>query len=183
VASSHCHVAALAAALVAVAAVAVATLAAAVTALAAVAATVTVASVVVAVTAAALLGRVGGVLLVRGVLWLIRALEPGALDGPDVSSYLRDDPLESSESLDDAGGKVGAGEPSDSEENSSSEYSESPKSSEGGVGSHLRLSPEWCEEPPPFLLLPMVEWKEEEESKQQAAVRNVKMPEKQEHYL
>jgi hypothetical protein len=29
----------------------------------------------------------------------------------------------------------------------------------------------------------MVEWKEEEEMKQQAATRNVKMPEKQEHYL
>jgi hypothetical protein len=29
----------------------------------------------------------------------------------------------------------------------------------------------------------MVEWKEEEESKQQAAARNVKMPEKQDHYL
>jgi len=29
----------------------------------------------------------------------------------------------------------------------------------------------------------MVEWKEEEEIKQQAAARNVKMPEKQEHYL
>jgi hypothetical protein len=29
----------------------------------------------------------------------------------------------------------------------------------------------------------MLEWKEEEKSKQQAAARNVKMPEKQEHYL
>jgi hypothetical protein len=29
----------------------------------------------------------------------------------------------------------------------------------------------------------MVEWKEEEEMKQQAAARNVKMSEKQEHYL
>jgi len=47
--------------------------------------------------------------------------------------------------------------PSDLEENSSSEYSESPKSSEGGVGSRFRLSPEWCDELPPFLLLPMVE--------------------------
>jgi hypothetical protein len=41
---------------------------------------------------------------------------------------------------------MGAGDPSDSEENSSSEYSESPKSSDGGVGSRLRLVP-----------LPMVE--------------------------
>jgi hypothetical protein len=69
------------------------------------------------------------------------------------------------------------------EENSSSEYSESPKSSEGGVGSRLRLSPEWCEEPLPFLLLPIVERKEEEENKQQRAVRDVKIPGKQEHYL
>jgi hypothetical protein len=43
------------------------------------------------------------------------------------------------------------------EENSSSEYSESPKSYEGGVGSRFRLSPEWCDELPPFLLLPMME--------------------------
>ncbi len=41
---------------------------------------------------------------------------------------------------------MGAGDPSDSEENSSSEYTESPKSSDGGVGSCLRL-----------LFLPMVE--------------------------
>jgi hypothetical protein len=69
------------------------------------------------------------------------------------------------------------------EENSSSEYFESPKSFEGGVGSSFRLSPEWCEELPPFLLLPMVELKRREESKQQATVRYVKMPEKQAHYL
>jgi hypothetical protein len=58
-------------------------LAAAVAALAAVAATVTVAPVVAAITtvaAAVLLGRVWGVLLIRGVLRLIRAFEPGALD-------------------------------------------------------------------------------------------------------
>jgi hypothetical protein len=36
---------------------------------------------------------------------------------------------------------MGAGDPSDSEENSSSEYSESPKSSGGGVGSRLRFLP------------------------------------------
>jgi hypothetical protein len=54
-------------------------------------------------------------------------------------------------------GEARTSEPSDSEENSSSEYSESPKSSEGGVGSRFRLSPEWCEELPPLLLLPMVE--------------------------
>jgi hypothetical protein len=47
---------------------------------------------------------------------------------------------------------MGAGDPSDSEENSSSEYSESPKSSDGGVGSRLRL-----------LFLPMVEAKGREE--------------------
>jgi hypothetical protein len=55
-------------------------------------------------------------------------------------------PWESSESSDDAGGETGVGDPSDSEENSSSEYYESPKSSDGGVGSRLRL-----------LLLPMAE--------------------------
>jgi hypothetical protein len=81
-------------------------------------------------------------------------------------------PWESSESSDDAGGETGAGDPSDSEENSSSEYSESPKSSDGGVGSRLRLLP-----------LPMVEMKGEEESKHQRAVRDVKIPRKQEHYL
>jgi hypothetical protein len=36
---------------------------------------------------------------------------------------------------------MGAGDPSDSEENSSSEYSESPKSSDIGVGSRLRFLP------------------------------------------
>jgi hypothetical protein len=66
-------------------------------------------------------------------------------------------PWESSESSDDARGEVYTSDPSDSEENSSFEYSESLKSSEGGVGSRFRLSPEWCDELPPFLLLPMVE--------------------------
>jgi hypothetical protein len=46
--------------------------------------------VVLAIATAVLLGRV---LLVRGVLRLIRALEPGALDGPDVSPDLRRKPL------------------------------------------------------------------------------------------
>jgi hypothetical protein len=67
---------------------------------------------------------------------------------------------------------MGAGDPSDSEENSSSEYSESLKSSDGGVGSRLRL-----------LFLPMVEVKKEEESKQQRTARDVKKPERQRHYL
>jgi hypothetical protein len=74
----------------------VAAVAAAVTALAAAVAAVAVASVVVAasaIAAAALLRRVQGVLLVRGVLRLIRALEPGALDGPDVGPDLRGNPL------------------------------------------------------------------------------------------
>jgi hypothetical protein len=79
------------------------------------------------------------------------------LDSPDVGPHLCSDPWESSELSDNAGGEAWTGEPLDSEENSSSEYSESPKSSEGGVGSRFRLSPEWCEELPPFLLLPMVE--------------------------
>jgi hypothetical protein len=46
--------------------------------------------------------------------------------------------MESSESSDDAGGEARAGERSDSKE-ASSEYSESPKSSEGGLGARLRL--------------------------------------------
>ena len=57
---------------------------------AAVAAAITVAPVVAAITtiaAAVLLGRV------RGVLRLIRAFEPGALDGPDVGPDLRGNPL------------------------------------------------------------------------------------------
>jgi hypothetical protein len=73
-----------------------AAVAAAVAAFAAAVATIAVASVVVAasaIAAAALLRRVRGVLLVRGVLRLIRALEPGALDGPDVGLDLRDNPL------------------------------------------------------------------------------------------
>jgi hypothetical protein len=70
----------------------VAALAAVVTATAAVIVVVTVASVVVvvsAITVAALLGQVRRVLLVRGVFRLLQALEPGALDGPDISPDLR----------------------------------------------------------------------------------------------
>jgi hypothetical protein len=70
------------------------------------------------------------------------------------------------------GGETGARDPSDSEENSSSEYSESPKSSDGGVDSRLRL-----------LFLPMVEMQGEEESKQRRTARDVKKPERQSHYL
>jgi hypothetical protein len=57
---------------------------------AAIAAAITVASVVAAITTIAvvvLLGRV------RGVLRLIQALEPGALDGPDVGLDLCGNPL------------------------------------------------------------------------------------------
>ena len=75
------------AAAVATLAVAVAAPAAAVTVIAVVASIVV---VVVVVTFVVLLGRV---LLVRGVLRLIRALEPGALDGPDISLDLRGKPL------------------------------------------------------------------------------------------
>jgi hypothetical protein len=74
-------------------AAAVAAPAAAITAIVVV---VTVASVVVvvpAIAAATLLGRVRRVLLVRGVLRLIRSLEPRALDGPDISPDLRGKPL------------------------------------------------------------------------------------------
>jgi hypothetical protein len=46
--------------------------------------------VILAIAAAVLLERV---LLIRGVLRLIRALEPGALDGPDVRLDLRREPL------------------------------------------------------------------------------------------
>jgi hypothetical protein len=56
---------------------------------------------------------------------------------------------------------MGAGDPSDSEENPSSEYAESPKSFDGGVGSRLRL-----------LFLPMVEAKGREEK--QATENNKK---------
>jgi hypothetical protein len=52
-----------------------------------------IAAVFVAVTAALLLGRVRGVLLVREDLRLIRAFEPRALDGPDVRPHLVSDPL------------------------------------------------------------------------------------------
>jgi hypothetical protein len=47
--------------------------------------------------------------------------------------------MESFESSDDATGDAGAGEPLYSEENSSSENSESPKSSNGGLGGCLRF--------------------------------------------
>jgi hypothetical protein len=81
----------LAAATVALAAVAIAL----VIAIASTAAVASIAAVtlVVAVTTAPLLGRVGGVLLIRGDLRLIRALEPGALDDPDLRPHLGSDPL------------------------------------------------------------------------------------------
>jgi hypothetical protein len=82
-------VAAPAAAAVATLAAAIAAPAAAVTVIAAVASVVVVV-VVFAIAAPVLLGRV---LLVRGVLRLIRALEPGALDSPDISPDLRGKPL------------------------------------------------------------------------------------------
>jgi hypothetical protein len=80
---------------------------------------------------------------------------------------------------------VYTGAPSDSEENYSSEYSESPKSSEGGLGSRFRLSPEWCDELPPVLFLPMVGWKRREkwENKQKTIRRCVKTPARQAVYL
>jgi hypothetical protein len=92
------------------------------------------------------------VLLVRGELRLIRALEPGALDGPDVRPDFRGNPLGVVWIIRRRRGETGAGDPSDSEENCSSEYSESPKSSDGGVGSRLCL-----------LLLPMAEADRREE--------------------
>jgi hypothetical protein len=97
-------------------------------------------ALVIAVVAALLLGRVEGVLLIRGDIRLIRPLEPGVLDRADVRSHLSSSPWESSESSDDVEGEARASDPSNSEETSSSEYSESPKSSEGGLGSHFHLS-------------------------------------------
>jgi hypothetical protein len=47
----------------------------------------------------------------------------------------------------------------------SSEYSESPKSSEGGLGGRFRLSPARRVEPRPLLPLPMVGWRREREKK------------------
>jgi hypothetical protein len=123
----------------------------------------------VTIAATVLLGRV---LLVRGVLRLIRALEPRALDGPDVSPDLRRKPLGVVRIVRRLTQRNGSRDPSDPEENSSSEYSESPKSSDGGVGSRLRL-----------LFLPMVEAREGEESKQRRTARDVKKPERQRHYL
>jgi hypothetical protein len=63
--------------------------------------------------------------------------------------------MESSESSDDARGEVGAGKRSDSEE-ASSEYSESSKSSEGGLGARLLLPSARRGQPRPLLPLPMV---------------------------
>jgi hypothetical protein len=70
--------------------------AAAVTVLAAAAATPAAAVTVTAATAfvaVLVLAATVRVLLIRGVLRLIRALEPGALDGPDVRPDLRREPL------------------------------------------------------------------------------------------
>jgi hypothetical protein len=63
--------------------------------------------------------------------------------------------MESSESSDDATGDAGAGDRSYSEE-ASSEYSGSPKSSEGGLGGRLRLPSARQGHPLPLLPLPMV---------------------------
>jgi hypothetical protein len=63
-----------------------------------------------------------------------------------------DNPMESSESSDDATRDARAGDRSYSEE-TSSEYSESLKSSEGGLGGRLRFQSAWRGHPLP---LPMV---------------------------
>jgi hypothetical protein len=63
--------------------------------------------------------------------------------------------MESSESSDDATGDAGAGHRSYLEE-ASSDYSESPKSSEGGLGGHLRFPLAWRDHPLPLLPLPMI---------------------------
>jgi hypothetical protein len=79
-------------------------------------------------------------------------------------------PMESSESSDDAGGEVGAGERSDSED-ASSEYSESPKSSEGGLGARLRLLSARRGQPRPLLPLPMVGWRKREIRRKQQMIQ------------
>jgi hypothetical protein len=66
-----------------------------------------------------------------------------------------DSPMESSELSNNATGDAGAGDQSYSEE-TSSEYYESPKSSEGGLGGRLRLPSVWRGHPLPLLPLPMV---------------------------
>jgi hypothetical protein len=66
-----------------------------------------------------------------------------------------DSPMESFESSNDAGGEAGAGDQSYSEE-AFSEYSESPKSSEGGLEARLRLPSTRRGKPLP---LPIVGWK------------------------
>jgi hypothetical protein len=71
-----------------------------------------------------------------------------------------DSPMESSKSSDDAIGEAGAGDRSYSEE-ASSEYSELPKSSEGGLGARLRLPSVRRGKPLPLLPLPMVVWRVE----------------------
>jgi hypothetical protein len=55
-------------------------------------------------------------------------------------------------------------DPSDLEE-TSFDYSESPKSSEGGLGARFRLSPARRGEPRPLLPLPMVGWRRREREK------------------
>jgi hypothetical protein len=69
-------------------------------------ATVVVATVALVVTVAATppLGGVGGVCLIRGDPRLIRPTEPGALDGAPVCLGRGGEPMQSSESSDDAGG-------------------------------------------------------------------------------
>jgi hypothetical protein len=94
VAASAAPVAAPAAATVTILAAAVAAPAAAVTVIATVTVIAATTSVVVVVVVVAIAATaLGRVLLVRGVLRLIRALEPGALDGPDVSLDFRRKPL------------------------------------------------------------------------------------------
>jgi hypothetical protein len=163
-------VAALAAAatVAAPAAAAVATLAAAVTVIAAIASVVVIV-VVFAIAATVLLGRV---LLVRGVLRLIRAFEPKALDGPDVSPDLRDNPLGVVRIVRRRRGRDGSRRPLGLGGELLLRLFRVAKILRGRSRLALRL-----------LLFPMVEMKEEEESKQRRTARDVKKPERQRHYL
>jgi hypothetical protein len=72
--------------------------------------------------------------------------------------------MESSESSDDDGGEARVGERSDSED-TSSKYSESPKSSEGGLRAHLHLLSPRQGQPRPLLRLAMVCWRRRERKK------------------
>jgi hypothetical protein len=121
-------------------------------------AVVTAAAAVVLVVTVATAPLLGGVHLIRG--------DPDSSDPPSSARSMErqytqtmvDSPMESSESPNDARGEAGAGDRSNLEE-ASSEYSESSKSSEGGLRARLRLLPAWRGKPLPLLPISIVSWK------------------------